>query len=250
MKKILFGAFVALLPLTGFTATILGIQAGAGTWSHDPSGNITAAVSGTGNTSADLKDDLNLGKKSEGYAYVAIEHPIPLVPNIKFVNTKLSSSGSGTATTSFTFNGTSYNTSTNLTTSLKLDQTDTILYYEILDNDLVSFDIGLTAKMINGSASVDDGTTAQNATFSATIPMLYASAEIGLPAGFSVAAEISNISAAGNTISDISTKVTYTTDFMLGVEAGIRSQNYTIDVDSVKASMKFTGLFMGVYFKF
>jgi len=245
MKKLLLGAFVALLPLTGFTATVLGIQAGAGTWNHDPSGDITASVSGTG-TSADLKDDLQLGKKSEGYAYIVIEHPVPLIPNLKFVNTKLSSSGSGTATTSFQFNGTTYSTATNLTTSLKLDQTDTILYYEILDNDVVSFDIGLNAKTISGKAAVNT----DSATFSETIPMLYAAAEIGLPAGFTLAAEMSNISAAGNTISDITTKVTYTTDFMLGVEAGIRSQNYTIDVDSVKASMKFSGLFVGAYFKF
>ncbi|HFD31528.1 MAG TPA: TIGR04219 family outer membrane beta-barrel protein [Gammaproteobacteria bacterium] len=245
MKKLLLGAIVALLPLTGFTATVLGIKAGAGTWSHDPSGNITASVNGAG-TSADLKDDLQLGKKSEGYVYVAIEHPVPLVPNIKFVSTKLSSSGSGTVTTDFDFNGTTYTASTAVTSSLKLDQTDTILYYEILDNDLVSLDIGLNAKMIDGNATVNT----DSASFSATIPMLYAAAEIGLPAGFAVSAEISNISAGANMISDISTKVTYTTDFMLGVEAGIRTQNYNIDVDSVKASMKFTGLFLGVFFNF
>ncbi len=245
MKKILFGAFVALLPLTGFTATILGVQAGAGTWSQDPSGNITAAVGGTG-TSADLKDDLNLAKKSNGYFYFVLEHPVPLVPNVKFVNTKLSTSGSGTVTTDFDFNGTTYTASTAVTSSLTMDQTDTVLYYEILDNDLISFDIGLNAKMINGSATVNTDT----ATFSATIPMIYASAEVGLPAGFSLTAEINTVSAGANTISDIITKVTYTTDFMLGVEAGIRTQNYNIDVDSVKADIKFTGLFVGAYFKF
>jgi len=250
MKKLLLGAFVALLPLTGFTATVFGFQAGAGTWAHDPSGDITASVNGAG-TSADLKNDLQLGEKTEGYAYFVVEHPVPLIPNLKFVNTKLSSSGSGTANTTFSFNGQSFNTTNPLATSLTLDQTDAILYYEILDNDLVSFDIGLTAKAISGKASVDDNINPlQTASFSATIPMLYVAAEIGLPAGFTLAAEMSNISAGNNTISDITTKVTYTTDFMLGVEAGIRSQNYTIDVDSVKASMKFSGLFMGVYFKF
>jgi len=128
MKKILLGALIALLPITGFTATVLGVQVGVGTWSHDPSGSITASVNGTG-TSADLKNELNLSKKTEGYTYIVIEHPVPLVPNLKFVNTKLSSSGSGTANSSFDFNGTTYNTSTNLTTSLQFDQTDTILYY-------------------------------------------------------------------------------------------------------------------------
>ncbi len=245
MKKLLLSAAIALLPVTGFTATVLGIQAGAGTWSQSPSGNITASIGGTG-TSADLNNDLQLGKKSNGYFYFVLEHPVPLVPNIKFVNTKLSSSGSGSVTTDFDFNGTTYTATTAVTTSLTLNQTDTILYYEILDNDLISFDIGLNAKMISGSATVNTDT----ANFSATVPMIYAAAEIGLPAGFSLAAEISTISAGTNTISDIVTKVTYTTDMMLGVEAGIRTQNYNIDVNSVKADIKFTGLFMGLYFKF
>lgn len=245
MKKILLGAAVALLPLTGFSATVLGFQVGVGTWSHSPGGDLTASVGGTG-TSASLSDDLNLGTKSEGYSYFILEHPVPLVPNLKYVNTKLSSSGSGTANTSFDFNGTTYNTSTNLTTSLKLDQTDIILYYEILDNTLVSFDLGLTAKMIDGSASVNT----DSADFAATIPMLYASAEIGLPSDFSLAGEISTISAGGNAITDMTAKVTYTTDFGLGAEAGLRTQTVKIDVDSVVASMTFSGIFAGVYYKF
>jgi len=133
-----------------------------------------------------------------------------------------------------------------LTTSLVLDQTDIILYYEILDNDLVSFDIGLNARSIDGSASVNSNPT----NFSGTIPMLYAAAEIGLPAGFSLVGEISTISAAGNEITDTAAKVTYTTDFNLGVEAGIRTQTIKIDIDSVQTNIDFSGVFAGVYFKF
>ena len=241
MKKLLLGAVVALLPLTGMTATVLGFQAGGGTWKHAPSGTITSSIGGA-NTTADLKDGLLLSDDSEGYSYFLVEHPVPLIPNLKYVSTKLTSSGSGDVVTTFG----SYTSGTTVATSFKLDQTDTILYYEILDNDLVSLDIGLNAKMIDGKAVVD----ADSATFSATIPMLYAAAEIGLPAGFALAAEISTITAGANTINDISTKVTYTTDFMLGIEAGIRSQSYVIDVDSVKADMKFSGLFTGIFFKF
>lgn len=249
MKKLLLGALVALLPLTGMTATILGFQAGVGSWTHDPSGSITSSVGGAG-TSADLKDGLNLSEESEGYSYFLVEHPVPLIPNLKYVNTQLSSAGSGNVTTSFDFNGTTYNTATPLTTSLVLDQTDIILYYEILDNSLVSFDIGLTAKKIDGKAYVDDGTTAETATFSATIPMLYAAAEIGLPSGFTLAGEISSLAIDGNEITDITAKVTYTTDFMLGLEAGIRTMSIDVDIDSVKTDMDFSGIFAGVYFKF
>ena len=247
MKKLLLGALVALLPITGMSATVLGFQAGGGSWTHAPSGDITASEGGTG-TSADLKDDLNLSSKSEGYSYFILEHPIPVIPNFKYVDTKLTSSGSGTVTTEFQFNGQTYSAASSVTTVLELNQTDAILYYEILDN-VVSLDLGLNVKTISGKASVD-GAASESTTFSAPIPMLYVAAEIALPAGFAIGADISTISAAGNTISDTTVKLTYTSDYYLGVEAGLRTQSYTLDVDSVKASMKFDGVFAGVYFKF
>lgn len=241
MKKVLFGAAVALLPMTSMAADVFGFQAGIGNWTHTPSGNITSDIGGA-NTTADLKNGLLLSKKTEGYSYFVIEHPIPLVPNLKYVNTKLTSSGSGNVVTTF---GT-YTSGTSVTTSFDLSQTDTILYYEILDNDLVSFDLGLNAKMVDGKAVVNSDT----ATFSGTVPMLYGAVEIGLPAGFALAAEISTISAGGNTISDTTAKVTYTTDFNLGIEAGVRTMSVKIDIDDVKSSMDFSGMFIGAFLKF
>ena len=249
MKKLLLGAAVALLPLTTMAATVLGIQAGAGSWKHDPSGSFTASVADISN-SADLKNDLNLAEKSEGYSYFVIEHPVPLIPNLKYVNTKLSSSGAGTIASDFTFNGTPYTATNAVTSSFTLDQTDIILYYEILDNDLVSFDLGLNAKKIDGKASAVSGGSNESVTFSGTVPMLYAAAEIGLPAGFALAGEISTLSIGDNEISDVSAKVTYTTDFNLGLEAGVRTMSVKVDVDNVLATMDFEGVFFGAFFKF
>ena len=249
MKKLLLGAAIALLPLTTMAATILGFQAGAGSWKHDPSGNFTASVADIG-SSADLKNDLNLAEKSEGYSYFLIEHPVPLIPNFKYINTKLSASGAGNITSTFTFNNQPYSQDNSITSSFVLDQTDAIFYYEILDNDLVSFDIGLNAKKIDGKASAVSGASNESVTFSGTVPMLYAAAEIGLPAGFALAGEISTLSIGDNEISDVSAKVTYTTDFNLGIEAGIRTMSVKVDVDNVLASMDFKGVFFGAFFKF
>lgn len=244
MKKLLLGAAIALLPLSGFSATILGIQAGAGSWKHDPSGYISTDLDGVGVT-ADLKSDLQLKEDTEGYVYFAIEHPVPLIPNFKYMNTKLTSAGSGTLTANFNFNGVAYSAASAITTKLQLDQTDYILYYEVLDN-VVSFDVGLNAKQIDGEVTVNSDTTA----FTGTIPMLYVGAELLLPAGFAIVGEISTISAGDNKITDTAIKLTYTSDFNFGLEVGTRSQDYVIDVDTVKADMKFSGLFAGVFFKF
>ena len=248
MKKLLLGAIVATLPFTAMADTVFGFKLGGGSWTHDPSGSITSSVGGTG-TSADLKNDLNLGKKSEGYTYFQVEHPVPLIPNFKYMKTALTSSGSGTASVDFTYNNVPYTTSQNLSTKLQLDQTDYILYYELLDN-VVSFDLGINAKMIDGKASITESGTTTSSPFSATVPMLYGAAEIAFTDNLSLGMDISTISVGKNTISDITTKISYTTDYMLGVEAGVRTQDIKVDVDSVKTSMKFSGAFVGVYFKF
>jgi outer membrane protein len=243
MKKLLLGAAVALLPVTSMAATVFGFQAGTGTWKHDPSGYVSTDLDGVG-VNANLKSDMQLTEESEGYTYIAIEHPVPLIPNFKYVNTKLTTTGiNGTA--DFNFDGTNYTGSVN--SSLDMTQSDFILYYEILDNDLVSFDFGLTAKQIDGKVVVNSDTT----TFSGTIPMLYGAVEVGLPAGFALAAEISTLSIDDNEITDLIAKVTYTTDFNLGVEVGTRSQSYTItDLGTVNANIDFSGMFAGVFFKF
>lgn len=245
MKKILLSTLVLSIPLNTMAADILGFQVGGGSWSHTPSGEITSSVGGTG-TKADLANDLQLGKKSEGYAYAILEHPVPAVPNIKITQTTLSSAGSGAVTGAFTFNGTSYSVSQNVTSTLSLNQTDTTLYYELLDN-VVSLDVGLNAKTIKGEATVNTNTS----SFSATVPMLYVAAEVAFPTtGLAIGVDMSTITASGNTLSDMTAKISYTTDFMLGVEAGVRTQAYKIDVDSVVADMKFSGAFVGAYFKF
>jgi len=240
MKKLLLGAFVALLPITGFSATILGFQVGGGIWAHDPSGSISTTADGAG-INANLSNQLGFSEEEESYVYALLEHPVPLIPNFKFVNTQLTHSGTGNAT--FTFNSVPY--ALGVTTKLDLTQTDYILYWEILDN-VISVDVGINAKMVDGQVVVDADTT----NFTGTLPMLYAAAEIMLPSGFTVAAEVSTVSASGNDFTDASAKVTYTTDFGLGVEAGLRTQSYTIDMDTVRANLEFSGIFAGAYYKF
>lgn len=240
MKKLLISAIIALLPISAMSATILGFQAGGGSWEHDPSGSIKTVLDGA-SAGADLKNDLGLSEESEGYVYFIVEHPVPIIPNFKYVSTKLTSSGSGVV--NFTFDGTPYTAGVN--TKIDLNQDDFILYYEVLDN-VVSLDVGLNAKKIDGQVVIDTDIT----TFSETIPMLYAAAEIMLPAGFAIAGDISYASYNGDDISDITAKVTYTTDFMLGIEAGVRSLNINVDGDNIKSDVEFSGIFAGVYFKF
>lgn len=201
MKKILLGALVALLPLTSIADTVLGLKIGAGSWKHDPSGNITVSGSGGTGTSADIKNDLRLSEEGEGYVYFSLEHPIPLVPNIKVVQTGLTTSGTGNVTTQYDFNGVTYTAGSAVTTKLQLDQTDYIIYYELLDN-VVSFDLGLNAKYVNGKAVVNNNSV----TFEGYIPMIYAAVELALPADLTIGVEASMLEIDDSEISDITAK--------------------------------------------
>ena len=219
MKKILLGALVALLPLTGFAATVLGFQAGTGIWSQTPSGTISSIATGG--------DTLTETEKDESYVYFVLEHPVPILPNFKYAAIAVTAAGSG------------------VNTVFDLDQTDATLYYEILDN-VVSLDIGVTARKVEGVFA----TGVLSETFSETVPMIYAAAEIALPAGFALVGEINTISSGDDDITDITAKLTYTTDFNLGIEVGTRTQSYEVSIDTVQTDIEFSGLFAGVYFKF
>lgn len=218
MKKVLLGAIIALLPLTSFAATILGFKAGTGNWSQSASG-ATVSVIGT--------DILDGAKKDEGYTYFSVEHPVPLVPNFKYATVAVTTAGN------------------TINTVLDLEQTDATFYYEILDN-VVSLDLGITARKVDGQFE----TAGSSVTFSGTVPMLYASAEILLPVGFALEAEINTIGAGDDKITDIIAKLTYTTDFNLGIEVGTRTQSVDVNIGSVQTNIDFSGLFAGVYFVF
>ena len=81
--------------------------------------------------------------------------------------------------------------------------------------------------------------------------MLYLMAGVSPWEGLFIGAEGSMVKYSGSTISDISAKISYTTSFFLGVEAGYRKQVYTLDdLDDAYADMEFSGPFLGAYLKF
>ena len=81
--------------------------------------------------------------------------------------------------------------------------------------------------------------------------MLYLMAGVSPWEGIFIGAEGSVVKYSGSTLSDFTAKVSYTTDFFLGVEAGYRKQVYKLDdVDGSYADMQFSGPFLGAYLKF
>lgn len=240
-----------LTPLTAM-ADVAGFRIGGGSWNWSVSGDLRYQ-STTINDSFDFKNDLGLKDDKQTFGYVVLEHPIPVLPNIRFSKTNLSTAGTGTISVSKSFGGTTYSTSETLTTSLVLDQSDLALYYELVDNDLVGFDLGLNLKKISGSASITGSTTGKTtANIDVTVPMLYAGLEIGLPlTGLSIGADGSYIGYNGNSMTDVNAYVRYTSDYFLGLEAGVRKINLTLDnVQNSYGKLDFNGPYISLFLQF
>lgn len=229
--------------------TIAGVYVGAQAWKADTTG-------GFADNSAQA--DFNLDDDTQGSAYIAAEHPIPFVPNVKLIHTTMDTQGNTDLTADYTFDGTTYAADTSLYTQVDLTTTDIILYYELFDNDIVSFDVGINGKYVDGSLLVQDNDSARSGStdFSGVIPMAYSRVQFGLPfSGLGAYAEGSYLSIDDHTFSDYQVAVTYSFIESLAVDMtlqlGYRDVELDIeDLDDVYADMAYDGAFLGLELHF
>jgi len=189
--------------------------------------------------------------------YLAIEHPVPLIPNIKVQHTAITSEGTAT-TRGFSLDSITFDAETEATTELDLTHTDLTLYFEILDNYL-SLDVGLTARQFDGLARVQGVSGGESSTeevdLDLTIPLLYGKAQIDLPfTGWFVGGTINYLSISDNTVSDIEAKIGYLNGGLgldFGFEAGLRRMTVeTDDEGDLTADATISGPYAEVIFHF
>ncbi len=161
-------------------------------------------------------------------AELSIEHFIPLVPNFKAGGTFLSDD------------------------DLSYKKMDAILYYEILDNDLVSFDVGVGATALEFSGQKSDFNVGD---ISGTLPTAYIQGEVGIPATPLFAYAKGYASGDGDsTILDASVGLQYSfglVAFDLELQAGYRVNNIDLDdFDGTTAEVDMSGAFAGVNIDF
>ncbi|CCQ11109.1 FIG081498: hypothetical protein [Pseudoalteromonas luteoviolacea B = ATCC 29581] len=255
MKKLCLAVALATASIAPVAQadTLLGLYIGGEGWQTTNEGSFA----NKGNLQS-----FNFDDETFTSFYAALEHPIPLVPNIKLKHTELEIMGSTTLNETFEFGGTEYRTNTNATTVSDLSHNDIILYYELFDNDLVSFDFGVNVKQFDGELRVSGEDQASGQTksemveFSGFIPMGYLRGEVGLPfTGLSVFAEGSVLSISGSSIQDYQVGVAW--EFIdnmavdVAVRAGYRALQLELDdVDDIDTNLDFTGPFVGLQLHF
>ena len=246
-KSVLSLGLIALC--TSYTSqadTLLGLYVAAQGWNMQTVGGFSE--DGT-NTEFDFED------KGQPNFYVAFEHPVPLIPNLKLQKTVMDTSGDVFLERNFTFGGKLFAIDSEATSDVQLDSTDIILYYELFDNDLISFDVGLNVKYIDGELLVtdkDDPTVNGREEFSGPIPMFYSRLALGLPlTGFGAFAEGSFLSVDDHTLSDYQAAITYSLmeNFAIDLtfQLGYRSVSLELeDLDGIYSDLEFKGVYAGL----
>jgi outer membrane protein len=244
-NNLITGSLLAALPGMA-TADILSITIGGGVWNETPEGGINKV---TDVSAVDVKNELFWTEESQGYLFATLEHPIPLLPNVRLMYTSLDHSGSGNTNLGFDFEN--INFSGNVANEFTIDQTDLLLYYEVLDN-VVSLDLGLNIRLLDITYKIaDENGNNTNGSVSGPVPMIYGLVGGSPWPGVLLSAEANYMAYSGSTVSDFTAKISYTTDFFVGIEAGYRTQTIELDdVDDTNANLDFDGPFIGAYLKF
>lgn len=227
--------------------TLFGIYAGAGTWQQEYSGDIASGL-----TEVDVEADLGLDSQNNNVYYFALEHGVPVLPNIRAQYTDISVGGAETLSRTIDFNGTAFTLADDVQTNVSLTQTDLVLYYELLDN-VVSLDLGLAARQVDGEIAIASLTQSARAQFDGIIPLAYAKARVDLPlSGFWLGAEAAGVSYSGDQLIDANAQVGWSSDLGLGIELGYRSFQLELeDFDEVsQASFNVDGPYAALNFHF
>lgn len=247
MKKILVAlAFVGYLISPLASADTIGVYIGVGQWKLDPSGGISK-----GPDTIDLNTDLGLTKENQKNYYVALEHPLPMLPNIKIQRQDLSLTSESILTRTINYGGQTFVVNDTVTSDLDLGYQDIILYYEVLDN-WVSLDLGVNVKNFDGTIDISSSTDSVNDKLNEFVPMLYGRAKFEIPAtNFLLDFEASVISYSGDSFSDLRAAVGYESDIGLGAELGYKRIQLNIDnLSGVTSDLKFDGYYFNVNFHF
>ncbi|MCE0558132.1 MULTISPECIES: TIGR04219 family outer membrane beta-barrel protein [unclassified Motilimonas] len=178
-------------------------------------------------------DSLSLKNDWRGSGYVAIEHGIILLPNVKFAYTNLDSKGSSSTSD----------------VTLDMSSFDTILYYQLFDNGLFEADLGLNVKYISG-----DLHTLSNNHFNSTIPQAYGAAKFHIPnTGLSVFTDVTAGSVTDDEVVDALIGVSYAFNpeglTKVNLRGGYRYQEVKLK-DDVKLNTEYDGIFVGVEVNF
>ncbi len=232
-------------------AEFIGLNIAPDTWYAEQTDSLNSANYNLNNLTSKpvaVADD-----QSTPSLLLVLEHPITVLPNLRYQDSYLDSSGSGSLNGgSLSFNNQSYGDSS-VSSTYDLSHSDIVLYYELMDN-WVNLDFGLDLKSFNGEISLNDIKSGNTVLpIDETIPLFYLSARFNLPFdGFYIGADInSNFNISDSVAEDSTFMLGYQSDNGARVEGGVKIFSLDLnDTNDVDGNLEYDGLFINGYIPF
>ncbi|KEF32198.1 hypothetical protein D777_00832 [Marinobacter nitratireducens] len=238
MRKLMIAVGSSMVLATPLAqADVVGLGASVNYWDSELSGK----VQDNGDV-VDVENQLNLDSDTNANASLYVEHPIPVLPNVRLSYTLVEQSGRGQLTADF--GGVSFG-GADVQSDLDLEQLDLTLYYEVLDN-WVNLDLGLTARDLDAELIVQEvnGTLTNKTSIDGVVPMGYIAARFDLPlTGVSVGGEGNVISFDGDSLHDFNVYGQYEIS-LLQLRLGYRQMSVDYDDGDDQLDIEIDGPFV------
>lgn len=257
MKKNTILVGMAMMLSTPVFADTIGVYLGGNVWDSNVSGTLGESTG---------QADLGLNDETQTSFFIAVEHPFPLIPNIRVSASDLDTDGSTILNQPFEFGGEVYAPGDNVDTDFDVSYVDYTLYYELFDNGLFSFDMGITARDFDGDITVSNTTdsgegeepsiTSSNVSTNDIIPMVYVATNIGLPfTGFNLYAQGNLLSLDDSTVYDYEAGISYELIDNLAVDVNLTVGYKAVkleleDMDDLYSDLDFDGIYAGAVVHF
>lgn len=251
MKKTLLALSVIAAPGMASADTILGLYAGVGQWYLTLEGDVSS-----GGSDINL-NELGIEDETSTELWLNFEHPVPLIPNIRFMHSVIEAQETSSANRQINFGGAQFSFESELYTDIDLSHTDATFYYEILDN-WASLDVGVTARLLDGYVDVKSELEGEegSAELAGVVPMLYLNAQFDLPfSGWNIGAYGNAASYRGDHITDLAAKIGYEFELVplldIGVNFGYRVMSLETDeIDDLFADAELSGAYAEIQVHF
>jgi outer membrane protein len=264
MKKVTLLGLGSIFVLAGSSKAgfLIDFEASIGATQQKPSGYVSYKPIQDADR-IDVKNDARLGDETKPWAKFKLEHPIPLIPNIKLAYMPMKFDGSGNVTRNINWGGRTYQANADFNLSVKLDRVDTTLYYNFpfiktvtagkLD---VEFGLNVRTIMFDGKLSgtiTGGGSVTEGKSITLPIPMGHLAAEIRPISLVSLVGEVNigyNKNAYYDYVAGLRLNSRVRTPLKPFVEVGYRYEKFKIDEQDVKTDLKIKGLYglVGVRF--
>ncbi|MET0069035.1 MAG: TIGR04219 family outer membrane beta-barrel protein [Candidatus Thiodiazotropha sp.] len=232
-----------LMVMPAHADTLLGLTADVDSWNMDSSGSLA--------DSSDMQS-FDLGSERHSILTLALEHPLPVVPNLKIRTNDLSSSGDQNLAADFDFSDVDFPAGLDVSVDFDVQNTDFIFYYEVFDNDTVSFDLGLNLKYLDGDIEVESSGLRASESFDGYVPMFHGALKVGVPATrLWFFGDLSLLSVGDHTLQDYTAGVAFKLVESLAVDISVKGGYHRIsleleDLDDIYTDWDFDGAFFGL----